>query len=142
MRAIRIATQLGFSIEEKTFQAIKNNANLLNKISAERIRDELLKLFSYPFAADGYLLMRNSGLAEKILPEVEASFGVQQKSPKRHHTLDVGTHSLESLKNSKSKDPIVNLAILLHDVGKPTVARVKKTELLLLQSRNGWRFFS
>ncbi len=126
MRAIRIATQLGFSIEEKTFQAIKNNANLLNKISAERIRDELLKLFSYPFAANGYLLMRNSGLAEKILPEVEASFGIQQKSPKRHHTLDVGTHSLESLKNSKSKDPIVNLAILLHDVGKPTVARVKK----------------
>jgi len=96
MRAVRIATQLGFSIEEKTFQAIKNNVKLLDKISAERIRDELLKLLSYPFAADGYLLLRNSGLAEKILPEVEAGFNVQQKSPGRHHTLDVGNHSLQS----------------------------------------------
>ncbi|MCJ7804329.1 HD domain-containing protein [Patescibacteria group bacterium] len=126
MRAIRIATQLGFSIEEKTFQAIKNNVKLLDKISAERVRDELLKLFSYPFAADGYLLLRNSALAEKILPEVENGFGVQQKSPGRHHILDVGNHSLESLRASKTTDPIVNLAILLHDVGKPTVARVQK----------------
>ena len=126
MRAVRIATQLGFSIEEKTFQAIKNNVKLLDKISAERIRDELLKLLSYPFAADGYLLLRNSGLAEKILPEVEAGFNVQQKSPGRHHTLDVGNHSLQSLKSSKSSNPILNLAILLHDVGKPTVARVQK----------------
>ena len=126
MRAIRIATQLGFSIEEKTFQAIKKNVDLIEQISAERIRDELLKLLSYPFAADGYLLLRNSGLAEKILPDVESGFGVQQKSPGRHHLLDVGNHSLESLRNSKSTDPIVNLAILLHDVGKPTVARVQK----------------
>jgi len=126
MRAIRIATQLGFSIEKKTFQAIKNNIKLLDKISAERIRDELLKLLSYPSAADGYLLLRNSGLAEKILPEVEVGFGVQQKSPNRHHILDVGNHSLESLRASKTTDPIVNLAILLHDVGKPTVARVQK----------------
>lgn len=126
MRAIRIATQLGFSIENKTFEAIKKNVDLIEQISAERIRDELLKLLSYPFTADGYLLLRNSGLAEKILPEVESGFGVEQKSPGRHHTLDVGSHSLESLRNSKSRNPIVNLAILLHDVGKPTVARVQK----------------
>jgi len=125
MRAIRIATQLGFAIEEKTFEAIKKNVNLLDKISAERIRDELLKLLSYPFAADGYLLLRNSGLAEKILPEVETGFGVEQKSPGRHHILDVGNHSVQSLKFSKTSDPIINLAILLHDVGKPTVARIK-----------------
>ena len=125
MRAVRIATQLGFAIEEKTFDAIKKNIDLLDKISAERVRDELLKLLSYPFASDGYLLLRNSGLAEKILPEVEKSFDVQQKSPERHHIFDVGTHSVMSLKFSKSSNPIVNLAILLHDVGKPTVARTK-----------------
>ncbi len=130
MRAIRIATQLGFSIEKKTFQAIKNNIKLLDKISAERIRDELLKLLSYPFAADGYLLLRNSGLAQKILPEVETGFGVQQQSPGRHHILDVGNHSLESLRASKTNNPIVNLAILLHDVGKPTVARVQKNGVI------------
>ncbi len=126
MRAIRIATQLGFSIEEKTFEAIKKNVNLLDKISAERVRDELLKLLSYPFAADGYMLLRNSGLAEKILPDVESGFGVEQKSPQRHHIFDVGTHSVMSLKFSRSSNPIVNLAILLHDVGEPTVARNKK----------------
>jgi len=125
MRAVRIATQLGFSIEEKTFEAIKKNVDLLDKISAERIRDELLKLLSYRFAADGYLLLRNSGLAEKILPEVETGFGIQQKSPGRHHTLDVGNHSVQSLRFSKTSDQIINLAILLHDVGKPTVARTK-----------------
>jgi tRNA nucleotidyltransferase/poly(A) polymerase len=126
MRAVRIATQLGFNIENKTFEAIKKNVDLLDKISSERVRDELLKLLCCSFAKDGYLLLRNSGLAEKILPEVEKGFGVEQKSPGRHHTLDVGNHSLESLKNSKSKDPIVNLAILLHDVGKPVVARKQK----------------
>ncbi len=125
MRAIRIATQLGFAIEEKTFAAIKKNVDLIDKISIERIRDELLKLLSYPFAADGYMLLRNSGLAQKILPEVEKGFGVQQKSPGRHHFFDVGTHSVMSLKYSRSSNPIVNLAILLHDVGKPIVARTK-----------------
>lgn len=125
MRAVRIATQLGFAIEEKTFEAIKKNVDLLGKISAERIRDELLKFLSYRFAADGYLLLRNSGLAEKILPDVEKGFGVEQKSPGRHHILDVGNHSVQSLRFSKTSDPIINLAILLHDVGKPTVARTK-----------------
>lgn len=122
MRAIRIATQLGFSIEGKTFSAIKKNIDLINQISAERIRDELLKLLSYLYAADGYMLLRNSGLAQKILPEVEKGFGVAQKSPHRHHIYDVGTHSLLSLKNCRSQDPIVKLATLLHDIGKPITA--------------------
>lgn len=126
MRAIRLATQLGFFIEKNTFQAIKNNVDLIDKISAERIRDELLKLFSYEHNADGYMLLRNSGLVEKILPETEKGFGVDQKSPKRHHIWDVGTHSVKSLETSKSTDPILNLAILLHDVGKPLVARKQK----------------
>lgn len=127
MRAVRIATQLGFNIEKKTFQAIKKNVDLLDHISAERIRDELLKLLSYKHAADGYMILRNSGLAGKILPEVEKMFGVEQKSPERHHLDDVGTHALKSLKATKSSDPIVNLAILIHDIGKPvTVGKDKK----------------
>jgi len=126
MRAIRLATQLGFNIEEKTFQAIKENVNLIEKVSSERVRDELLKLFSYEHNADGYMLLRNSGLVEKILPETEKGFGVDQKSPKRHHIWDVGTHSVKSLQASKSTDPILNLAILLHDVGKPWAAKKQK----------------
>jgi len=125
-RAVRIATQLGFTIEEKTFQAIKNNIDLIDHISAERIKDELLKLLSYSYAADGYMLLRNSGLAQKILPEVEQGFGVAQKSPGRHHLWDVGTHSVLSLKYCKSKDPIVKLAALIHDAGKPLVVKKQK----------------
>jgi len=126
MRAVRIATQLSFTIEKKTFLAIKTNLHLLDRISAERIRDELLKLLSYSHTADGYLLLRNSGLAGKILPEVERSFGVAQKSPGRHHLWDVGTHSVNSLKFCRTSDPIVKLATLLHDVGKPAVAKKQK----------------
>ncbi|MGB9911369.1 MAG: CCA tRNA nucleotidyltransferase [Microgenomates group bacterium] len=126
LRAIRFAAELGFIIEEKTFQAIKENANLIEKISQERIRDELLKIFASPYPADGYQLLRNSTLAQIILPEVEKMFGVPQKSPKRHHQDDVGTHALKSLKYSRSRDPIVNLAILLHDVGKPIVFKRDK----------------
>ncbi len=121
MRAIRIGSQLGFTIDKKTFQGIKKNCQLIKKISAERIRQELFKILESDHAADGYTLLRNSGLAKIILPEVEKMFGVEQKSPGRHHLDDVGTHAVKSLQASKSKDPVVNLAILIHDVGKPVV---------------------
>jgi len=119
MRAVRFSTQLGFTIEPKTFQAIQKKINLIEKISGERIRDELLKLLSYPQAANGYRLLHESGLAKKILPEVEQGYGVEQKSPGRHHIYDVWTHSIMSLQFCPSKDPIVRLAVLIHDIGKP-----------------------
>ncbi len=119
MRAIRIATELQFLIEEKTFMAIKKNASLLAKISTERVRDELLKVLASNFPADGIMLLKNAGLLSFILPELEKCFGVEQKSPKRHHVFDVGTHLLMSLKNCPSSNPIVRLATLLHDIGKP-----------------------
>ncbi|OGG15130.1 hypothetical protein A2773_04540 [Candidatus Gottesmanbacteria bacterium RIFCSPHIGHO2_01_FULL_39_10] len=119
MRAIRIATELGFGIEEKTFQAIIKNAPLINQISTERIRDELMKIMASDFPADGIMLLRNSGILAEILPELEKCFGVEQKSPQRHHIYDVGTHLVMSLKTCPSKDPIVRLATLLHDIGKP-----------------------
>lgn len=126
MRAIRIATQLGFTIEERTFQAIQKNVDLIDHISSERIRDEFLKLLSYEHAADGVMILRNSNLLKKILPELEKGFGVDQKSPGRHHLWDVGTHSILSLKNCHSADPVVKLATLIHDIGKPVVVKKGK----------------
>ncbi len=126
MRAIRIATQLGFTIEEKTFQAIKDNTKLINEIAAERVRDELMKILSTDHPADGLMLLKNSGLLEEILPDLEKAFAVPQKSPGRHHVHDVGTHSILSLKHCPSDDPIVRLAVLIHDLGK--VATFKKLE--------------
>jgi putative nucleotidyltransferase with HDIG domain len=66
-------------------------------------------------------IMRNVGLMREVLPEMEEAFGVEQKSPGRHHIYDVGTHSMLSLKHvaEKNKDPIVRFATLIHDIGKP-----------------------
>lgn len=120
MRAIRIAAELGFTIEEETLEAIKKSASLINKIAKERIREELFKILASPNPYEGILIFRNAGLMEQILPEMEKCFGVEQKSPGRHHIYDVGTHLLMSLKASKSPDPVVRLATLVHDIGKPT----------------------
>ena len=119
MRAIRIAAELGFTIEEKTLDAIKKNATLINKIAKERVKEELFKLLSSPYPYEGMLLLRNSGLMQEILPELEKCFGVEQKSPGRHHIYDVGEHLLISLKNCKSNDPLTRFATLIHDIGKP-----------------------
>jgi tRNA nucleotidyltransferase (CCA-adding enzyme) len=118
MRAVRIASELGFMIEPVTAAAIKTKAELLTKISMERVRDELLRILASPYASDGILTLKNTGLLTYILPEFEPAFGVEQKSPNRHHIYDVGTHSIMALKNCPSPDPIVRLATLLHDIGK------------------------
>ena len=118
MRAIRIASELGFMIESETLAAIKKSAHFIRKISLERIRDELFRILASPYAADGILLLKNTGLLKEIIPELDAAFAVGQKSPKRHHIYDVGTHSVMALKNCPSVDPVVRLATLLHDIGK------------------------
>ncbi len=123
MRAVRIGAQLGFAIEEGTFEAIKTNSEKIGQVSFERIRDELLKIMACEFPADGYKLLRNTGLAQIILPEMEKTFGVEQKSPGRHHIYDVGTHCVESLRTCTSTDPITRLATLIHDVGKVKTCR-------------------
>ncbi len=124
MRAVRFAAEHGFTIEEKTFSAISQNAKLIEQISWERIRDELLKILKSPFPYEGMIFLRQTGLLKIILPELEDCFSVEQKSPNRHHIYDVGNHSLLSLKNCPSPDPIVRLATLLHDIGKAKTNRV------------------
>jgi tRNA nucleotidyltransferase/poly(A) polymerase len=120
MRAVRIAAEIGFSIEEATQEAIKKNAKLIDKISAERVRDEFLKTLASPNPDHGIMLLKESGILHEIFPELEENFGVPQASPGRHHIYDVGTHSLYSLKYvaEKNSDPIVRFATLIHDVGK------------------------
>lgn len=130
MRAVRIAAELGFLIEEKTFQAIKNNAPLINKIAKERVKDELFKIISSSNPYDGMVIFRNSGLMVEILPELENCFGVEQKSPQRHHIYDVGTHLLMSLKFCKSDDSITRFATLIHDIGKPQTMRKLPTGVI------------
>ncbi len=123
LRAVRFSAQLGFNIEEKTFQAITKNVPLISHISGERIRDELLKILGSPFPFEGMMFLHQTGLLKEILPELESCFGVPQKSPGRHHIYDVGMHCFLSLKNCPSPDPIVKLATLLHDIGKAKTYR-------------------
>jgi len=124
LRAVRFATVLNFSIEKKTQTAIKKNVTLLSKISGERIRNELFKIIESDNAADGILLLKELGLLTIILPELDICFAVEQKSPKRHHIFDVGTHCVLSLKNCPSGNTTVRFATLLHDIGKAKVAKV------------------
>ena len=130
MRAIRIASQLGFQIGLKTKDAIEKHASQLCEISKERIRDEFLKILTSDFAADGILLLKNTGLLAHILPEFIPAFTTEQKSPKRHHLYDVGTHSIKAMETCPSKDPIVKFATLIHDIGKPQTFHKDDTGLI------------
>ncbi len=131
LRAIRFASELGFLIEDKTRLSIQKNAALISYISWERIRDELLKILASDHPAEGILFMKNTGLLASILPELDICFMIPQKSPKRHHIYDVGTHLVMALKHCPSKDSITRLATLIHDVGKSkTFRKDEKTSLI------------
>lgn len=121
LRAIRIATELFFKIEQNTWKEIIADAPLITKISGERIRIELLRILASDRAYEGIILLKEPDLLKYILPELMEGLGISQKRPGRHHTDDVFTHNILSLKFCPSKDPIVRLAALLHDVGKPKV---------------------
>jgi len=131
LRAIRFASQFGFLIEEKTREAIVKNNYLINKISWERIRDEFLRILKSDHPAEGVLFLRNTGLLKYILPELDVCFSIPQKSPKRHHIYDVGTHLVMSLKYCHSKDEITRFATLIHDIGKAkTFKKDEKTGMI------------
>lgn len=122
MRAVRLATELGFSIEEKTFQAIKDNAHWIDDIAKERIRDELIKTMDSKNAYWGVLMLHNCSLLEHVIPELEAGVSVTQN---KHHVYTVFEHNTLALKWGAEHDyPFhVKLAALLHDVGKPMAKR-------------------
>ncbi len=118
MRAIRIATELEFEIEKETFLAITKNVELIKEIAWERIRDELFKILSSANPYIGIIKLREAGILEIILPEVEKCFGIYQEGPKHEREYDIGEHLLLSLRYIPSKNPLVRFATLLHDIGK------------------------
>lgn len=130
IRAVRIAGELNFKIEEKTFTAIQANSKLINNIAKERIKDELFKIFKSQNSYSGIVHLKESGLMEEIIPEFMKCFGIEQKSPNRHHIYDVGTHLLMSLKECKSNDPITKFAVLIHDIGKTQTYRKLPTGVI------------
>jgi len=118
LRAVRFACTLDLTIEEKTLKAIQKNAGLIQFISKERIRDELIKIFDSDKPAQGIDLLRQANLLKYILPELERGVGISQN---KHHIYDIYEHSLRSLDEAGKKkfNLEVRFAALFHDIGKP-----------------------
>jgi poly(A) polymerase len=119
LRAVRFATHLGFAIEPATWQAVRDAAPGLARISPERIRDEFSRLIVSPHRARGLDLLVESGLIAHVVPEVLDMIGCDQP-PEWHPEGDVYTHTRIMLDLLGPGAPLeLCLAVLLHDVGKP-----------------------
>ncbi len=118
LRAVRFATTLDFTIEDKTLKAIQKNSGWIQAISKERIKDELIKIFNSEKAAEGIDLLRETNLLKYILPELQKGVGVSQN---REHIYDIYEHSMRSLKAASERKYSleVKFAALFHDIGKP-----------------------
>ena len=136
LRAVRFAAQLNFEIESQTFAAVRALAPKIELISAERIRDELIKLFSPPHAARGLVLLRDSGLLPGVLPEVVTTIACEQ-SPDFHPEGTVFEHirlMLEKMATNPpsprsgfgaaSAHPSLPWMVILHDIAKPATAEL------------------
>jgi poly(A) polymerase len=124
LRAIRFATTLGFEIEQKTWDAVIAAAPAITEISAERIREELVRIFLSPQRARGWDLLDASRLMREVLPELDAMKGCEQP-PQFHPEGDVFKHTrimLEMLPERASL-PLV-FSVLFHDIGKPSTSTV------------------
>lgn len=116
LRAVRFRWKLGFEPSPDLYPSIRKTADRLRMISAERIRDELLKMLALLTGADCLADLMDLGLIAVFAPELLPMVGCEQG---KYHHLDVWNHTLLVVRNAGPSDPIVALAALLHDVGKP-----------------------
>ncbi|HEU5370049.1 MAG TPA: HD domain-containing protein [Ktedonobacterales bacterium] len=121
LRAVRFAAQLDFAIEQKTAQAIINQAQTLEKISRERIRDEMNKILLSPRPILGLRLMVDLGLMQSVIPEMLELRGVSQRPA---HSKDVYAHTLQVVQNTPPR-LLTRWAGLLHDIAKPRTRTVE-----------------
>ncbi len=127
LRAVRFATVLDYKIDKQTWDALVANSAAILEISAERIRDELLKIFLSPNRVRGWDLLDESGLMKAILPELEPMKGCKQ--PEQFHPEgDVFEHTrlMLQLLPAKVSVPLV-FSVILHDVAKPVTAQIDAT---------------
>ncbi len=132
LRAIRISAELDFVIEAKTSRALAENASLLEKISKERIRDELTRTLESKRPMQAIFFAQKLGILRYIIPELEEGIGIAQNQA---HSFDVFEHLLRSLQHAADKGWLldVRLAALLHDIGKPRVRAWS-------EEKNDWTF--
>ncbi len=114
-RAIRLAVQLGYYIEDGTRKEIVRNAHFLRTVSPERIRDELVKLLLLPDPSEGFRLMRELKLIPQVIPELESTYNIEQGG---YHQFALFEHIIRTVKYA-IPDLRVRLAALFHDIAKP-----------------------
>jgi len=123
LRAVRFAARLGYSIEARTFEAMRRLAPQIHQVSHERVRDELTKMLTEGAARRAFELLDESGLLREVLPEVARMKGVEQP-PQFHPEGDVWTHTLLMIEKLSAGAPrTLAWGVLLHDVGKPPTFR-------------------
>lgn len=120
LRAVRYAARFGYVIEEKTLAATKANAEKINRISKERVLAELYKMAAETGEkfASAIVLLKQTELLSQTLPEIDVMDRFDH-DPDTHPEGGVWAHTVATLKQNKESDPVLNLAILFHDVGKP-----------------------
>jgi putative nucleotidyltransferase with HDIG domain len=124
LRAVRLAAELDFEIDLSTLRGIVLSAARIEKVAPERVRVELDRLLELERPSLAFICLFETGLLQRILPELAACYGVAQNP---HHAFDVFHHSLAALDRSAPGSRVVRLAALLHDVGKPET-RVESEE--------------
>jgi putative nucleotidyltransferase with HDIG domain len=125
MRAMRFASQLGFTIEPNVMKAAEKMAERLTIVSQERISEEFLKIMSSPQPSIGLQLMYDSGVMKVVFPEVEQLAGVDQRQD--YHHKDVFKHTLQVVDKvaAVSDNLWLRMTALLHDIGKPKTKAFK-----------------
>lgn len=121
LRAVRFSSQLGFTIEKETLEAIRPSLGVTMRVATERIRDEIIKLLATPAPSTGFRFMEQTGLLELIIPELASCRGIEQKGLHRHDVLD---HLLNTCDACPAASLEIRLAGLFHDIGKPKARAV------------------
>jgi len=125
LRAVRFAARFGFTLDPAAVEAIRQLAPQIQDTSAERIRDEILKILTEGGPRRGFELLDETGLLREVLPEIKALQGVAQP-PQFHPEGDVWVHTMMMLDGLGSPTPTLALGVLLHDVGKPPTFTVRE----------------
>jgi poly(A) polymerase len=125
LRAVRFSARFGFKLDPATLEAIRQLAPQISMVSAERVRDEIVKILTEGPARAGFELLDESGLLGEVLPEIKRFQGVQQP-PEYHPEGDVWIHTLMMLEGLRDPTATLALGVLLHDVGKPPTFTVRE----------------
>jgi tRNA nucleotidyltransferase (CCA-adding enzyme) len=121
LRAVRFATQLEFTIEENTWNALGQYSQSISRVSPERLRDEITKILQSARPSRGLRLLRDSGLLAHVLPELAVGVGLEQRGD---HLYDVFEHSIRTCDETPADNLVIRLAGLLHDIAKPAALTV------------------